>query len=114
MLLFVMLNISLMTIDVSLAGVEKAGFALMNPRRRHEWRRALTPHRKPFVGRPTVDLALDGEDRIDALHRFERERRNDRRFPRTRAVTSASTKNLRLLCDQHAASMSGPGLRASS
>jgi hypothetical protein len=42
-----------------------------------EWRDASAANGKARVGRQTIDLALDTEDRVDALDRLEGERRND-------------------------------------
>jgi hypothetical protein len=33
------------------------------------------PHRQPVAGRLAIDPALDGEDRLDALDRLDRQRR---------------------------------------
>jgi hypothetical protein len=38
-------------------------------------RDALLPQGKPLFGRRAVDVALDGEDRVDAAHRLDRQRR---------------------------------------
>jgi hypothetical protein len=65
-----------------------------------------------FLGRTAVDLALDVEDRINLLHRFEREWRNEGSLPRAFALTSASMKNLRLAWAQQAASLIGSGERS--
>jgi len=35
----------------------------------------LLPHRQPVAGRLAIDLALYGEDRVDAPNRFDRQRR---------------------------------------
>src|SRR6266851_7176181 len=40
-----------------------------------EQRHALLARRQPVTGRTTVDLALDGEDRVDAAHRLQRDGR---------------------------------------
>ena len=42
-----------------------------------ERRDALAAHREALGGRAAVDLALDVEDRVDALDRLERQRRDD-------------------------------------
>jgi hypothetical protein len=60
-----------------------------------------------------VEGPLDREDRVDAAHRFERQRREVDRVAlgaSTRAV-SASSKNLRRPWLQQAASVTAPGLR---
>jgi hypothetical protein len=44
----------------------------------HQRRDARAPHSEALVDGAAVDLALDVEDRVDALHRLEGERRNDR------------------------------------
>jgi len=45
---------------------------------RYQRRDARAAHREALVNGTAVDLALDVEDRIDALHRFEGKRRDDR------------------------------------
>ena len=99
--------------DVGMAGQPGALAAHPGLEVGNERRDAAAANGQAFLGRQAVDLALDIEDRVDALHRFQRQRR-DRRgsLPRALAVMSASTKNLRLPCAQHAASVIGPRLTA--
>jgi hypothetical protein len=67
---------------------------------------ALIANARPLRGRLAVDVALDREQRIDPLDRFDRNRRLV--DPRARS------KNLRRACAQHIASTIGPGLRLAS
>jgi hypothetical protein len=58
-----------------------------------------------LLGRGAIDLAINREDRVDALHRFDGD---------WRLAQSASSKNLRRLWLQQAASVIRPGLRFAS
>jgi hypothetical protein len=84
------------------------------PEIRHQRRDALTAHREALIDRPTVDLALDVEDRIDALDASKASGAMTASLPLAFAVTSASSKNLRRPCAQQLASVIGPGLRPAS
>jgi hypothetical protein len=79
-----------------------------------EWRDASAANGKTVVGRQTIDLALDIEDRVDALDRLEGERRDDGELAAHLGGYVASAKNLRRLCAQHAASVIGPARRSAA
>jgi hypothetical protein len=64
---------------------------------------ALLPQCEPLLGRHAIDVALDGEDRIHAVHRLDRQRRLAQIDKHEEFAPGVTT--------QEAASVVGPGGR---
>src|SRR5215469_12302787 len=69
---------------------------------RYQRRDERAAHREALVNGTAVDLSLDVEDRIDALHRFEGKRRDDREL----AALWLSRRRARRTCGDRAPSSS--------
>ena len=63
--------------DVGMAGQPGALGRASRLRARRPAARCAAGARQGALGRHAVDLALDGEERVDPLHRLERDRRDD-------------------------------------